>query len=75
MRCMTRSEVVVDRSFVVYFQEFPCPSVICANDEETHKCPVGKVPSGVIKILHPNSRSSGKHVSLSKGSHRDKRIL
>jgi hypothetical protein len=53
MRCMTRCEVVVDRSSV-YFKSFRA-SVFQVIDVETHKCPIGKVP---IVIFFSSSNQS-----------------
>jgi len=64
MRCVARYEVdVFRRHFTVYFKELPCPSVRSyIIDEETHNCPVGKVPVSHVSLLHPISHSSAKHV-------------
>lgn len=64
MRCMARCEVVsCVRTFLSTSCEFPSP--IRSKSEETHKCPVGKVP---IEILQSNQfTSSGKYVSSQLG--------
>lgn len=76
MRCVARYEVDLT-GLSIYFDELPwCPSKgnsISLADiyrEETHKCPVGKVPIDHVSLLHPISHSSARHVSsLQKGSH------
>lgn len=55
MRCTTRSLVVIlDRSFSFYFRSLHVLQIDVIT-EETHKCPVGKVP---IKSLFSSSNHS-----------------